>query len=122
MDIQETIDSLRKVLENSIAPSIKELRARLDAIERDVQENGHRIDRLDGRVDRLTERMEEGFSRMDGRIDRLTERMEEGFSRMDVRLDTLTSAILASVLPNYPDAILTRLDRLEREIQELRKA
>ncbi|WP_226834570.1 hypothetical protein [Acidithiobacillus ferriphilus] len=105
MNVQETVDSLRKVLESVIAPGVESLRLRLDALERDLQENGQSIDRLDARVDRLTGRMEEGFSRMDARIDtlsssinarvdHLTERMEDGFSRMDTRLDALTSAIL----------------------------
>ena len=40
MDIQETIDSIRAVLEGVIAPSIKDLRTRLDTIEKDVQNNG----------------------------------------------------------------------------------
>ncbi|MEB8474733.1 hypothetical protein [Acidithiobacillus ferriphilus] len=132
MNVQETVDSLRKVLESVIAPGVESLRLRLDALERDLQENGQSIDRLDARVDRLTGRMEEGFSRMDARIDtlsssinarvdHLTERMEEGFSRMDTRLDALTSAILNMRQPTYPDAVLTRLEKLEREIENLRK-
>ena len=150
MNVQETVDSLRKVLESVIAPGVESLRLRLDALEKDLQENGQSIDRLDARVDRLTgrmeegfsrfdaridtlgtsinarvdhltERMEEGFSRMDTRVDHLTERMEEGFSRMDTRLDALTSAILSMRQPTYPDAVLTRLEKLEREIESLRK-
>ena len=77
-------------------------------------------------------RCPEGFSRLDARIDtlgtsinarvdHLTERMEEGFSRMDTRLDALTSAILNMRQPTYPDAVLTRLEKLEREIENLRK-
>lgn len=121
MDIQETIDSLRKVLESVIAPGVESLRLRLDVVEKDLQENRQSIDRLDARVDRLTERMETGFSRLDARVDHLGERMEEGFSRMDARLDALTSAILSIRQPTYPDAVLTRLDKLEREIAALRK-
>lgn len=132
MDIQEAIDSLRKVLESVIAPGVESLRLRLDALEKEVRENGQGIDRLDARVDRLTGRMEEGFSRLDARIDtlgtsinarvdHLTERMEDGFSRMDARLDALTSAILNMRQSTYPDAVLTRLEKLEREIENLRK-
>ncbi|MGK9453032.1 hypothetical protein ACSSZE_17525 [Acidithiobacillus caldus] len=132
MDIQETIDSLRRVLESVIAPGVESLRLRLDALERDLQENGQSIGRLDGRVDQLTGRMEAGFSRLDvridtlntslnARVDHLTERMEEGFSRMDARLDALASAILSLRQPTYPDAVLTRLEKLEREIAELRR-
>ena len=132
MDINETIDSLRKLLESVIAPGVESLRLRLDALEKDLQENGQSIDRLDARVDRLTGRMEEGFSRLDtridtlgtsinARVDHLTERMEEGFSRMDTRLDALTSAILSIRQPTYPDAVLTRLEKLEREIESLRR-
>ncbi|MEY2335827.1 hypothetical protein GL267_000785 [Acidithiobacillus ferrianus] len=69
MDIQETIDSLRKMLEGVIAPGVEALRLRLDAMEKEVQENGRHIERLDSRIDRLIERVEEGFSRLDGRID-----------------------------------------------------
>ncbi len=71
MDVQETIDSLRRVLESVIAPGVESLRLRLDALERDLQGNGQGIDRLDARIDRLTGRMEEGFSRLDVRIDTL---------------------------------------------------
>ena len=46
MDMQETIDSLRTVLESVIAPSVKELRTRLDGVEKGIE-------RLDGRVDHL---------------------------------------------------------------------
>ncbi|OCX69896.1 hypothetical protein [Acidithiobacillus thiooxidans] len=140
MDIQETIDSLRKVLESVIAPGVESLRLRLDAVEKDLQENGQRLDRLDGRMDQLSgrmdylaERVNEGFSRVDGRIDtlgsgvnarvdHLAERMEDGFSRMDTRLDALTSAILTMRQPTYPDMVLTRLEKLEQEVQNLRKS
>ncbi|WP_414041232.1 hypothetical protein ACJU26_03910 [Acidithiobacillus sp. M4-SHS-6] len=128
MDIQETIDSLRKVLESVIAPGVESLRLRLDAVEKDLQEHRQSIDRLDARVDRLTERMEEGFSRLDARMDRmdakidnLAERMDALAERMDSRFDALTSAILSMRQPTYPDAVLTRLEKLEREIEALRK-
>ena len=137
MDMQETIDSLRTVLESVIAPSVKELRTRLDGVEKGIE-------RLDGRVDHLTERMEEGFARSDARMDRLTERMEEGFARMDARMERMDSkmdnlaermdarmdafnsrmdALMTAIMStwNIPDAIHTRLDRLEREVQELAK-
>jgi hypothetical protein len=142
MDMQETIDSLRTVLESVIAPGVKDLRTRLDGVEKSV-------DRLDGRVEHLAERMEEGFIRSDARMDRLAERMEsgfarmdarldegfaradartdnvstrmeEGFARMDTRLDALMTAITSTRI--YPDTLSARLDRLEREVQELRKA
>ncbi|MBU2767361.1 hypothetical protein HAP94_14565 [Acidithiobacillus ferrivorans] len=139
MNVQETIDSLRKVLEGVIAPGVESLRLRLDVLEKDMRENGQGIDRLDARVDhlsvridRLAEHMNDGFSRVDtridtlgtsinARIDRLAERTEEGFSRMDIRLDALTSAILSMRQPTYPDAVLTRLEKLEREIETLHK-
>ncbi len=114
MDIQETIDSLRKMLEGVIAPGVEALRLRLDAMEKEVQENGRHIERLDGRIDRLTERVEEGFSRLDGRIDVMS-------NGLNARLDALTSAILNAKQPTYPDSILTRLEKLERDLQELRK-
>nr|NDU42208.1 hypothetical protein [Acidithiobacillus ferrianus] len=142
MDMQETIDSLRTVLESVIAPGVKELRTRLDGVEKSVQEVGQRVDRLDGRVEHLTERMEEGFARADARIDSVSTRMEQGFARvdarmdegfarmdskfdnlaerMDSRLDALMSVIVTT--RTYPDAITARLERLEREVQELRKA
>lgn len=136
MDIQEAIDSLRKVLESVIAPGVESLRLRLETLDKDQQETRQDISRLDARVDRLTERTEEGFSRLDARIDamgaslnarvdHLGERMEEGFSRMDAKMDSrfdaLTSAILSLRQPTYPDAVLTRLEKLEREIEALRK-
>ncbi|MBU2762245.1 apolipoprotein A1/A4/E family protein [Acidithiobacillus caldus] len=121
MDIQETIDSLRKVLESVIAPGVESLRLRLDALEKDLRENGQGLDRLDGRVDHLAiridhlaERMEDGFARLDARIDTLG-------SGINARLDVLTSAILNMRQPTFPDAVLTRLERLEREIESLRK-
>ncbi|WP_319653774.1 hypothetical protein [Acidithiobacillus ferridurans] len=121
MDIQETIDSLRKVLESVIAPGVESLRLRLDALEKDLRENGQSIDRLDARVDhlsvridRLAEHMNDGFSRVDARIDALG-------SGINARLDALTSAILSMRQPTYPDAVLTRLENLEREIEALRK-
>ena len=128
MDIQETIDSLRKVLESVIAPGIESLRLRLDALEKDLRENGQGLDRLDGRmdhlalrVDHLAERMEDGFARVDARMDRLDGKMDNFAERMDTRLDALTSAILNMRQPTYPDAVLTRLEKLEREIENLRK-
>lgn len=56
MDINETIDSLRKMLEGVIAPGVESLRLRLDALEKDLQENGQRIERMDGRIDHLVHR------------------------------------------------------------------
>jgi predicted nuclease with TOPRIM domain len=71
MDIQETIDSLRKLLEGVIAPGVEFLRLRLDALEKDLRETGQSFDRLDKRVDHLAERMEDGFARMGTRMDHL---------------------------------------------------
>lgn len=108
MDVQETIDSLRKVLEGVIAPGVEALRLRLDAVEKDLQENRQSIDRLDARVDRFTERMEEGFSRLGARMDRMDAKIDNLADRMDSRFDTLTAAILSMRQPTYPDAVLTR--------------
>ena len=105
MDIQETIDSLRKVLERVIAPGVESLRLRLDALEKDIRENGQSIGRLDGRVDHLSirmdhmaERMDDGFARLDARIDTLG-------SGINARLDVLTSAILNMRQLTYFDTV-----------------
>ncbi|MEL5849147.1 MAG: hypothetical protein U7M05_07240 [Candidatus Igneacidithiobacillus chanchocoensis] len=139
MDIQETIDSVRKVLEGVIAPGVESLRSRLDSLEKEVRESGQGVYRLDGRVDHLAarvdslaERMNDGFARLDARVDalgtghnarvdHLAERMEDGFSRLDARLDTLTAAILAARRPTATDPVLTRVKKLEREVEALRK-
>lgn len=115
MDIQETIESLRKLIEGAIAPSIRDIQVRLDAVEKELRENRQSIDRLDTRVDHLAERMDAGFSRIDARIDTMG-------SGINGRLDTITSAILAMRQPTYPDAVLSRLEKLEREIEALRRA
>ncbi len=113
---------MRKLLEGVIAPSIGELRARLDALDKDVQELGGRVDRLDGRVDRLTGTMEDGFARLNGRLDGLNARLDALGNGINACLDALTSAMLNSRQATYPDSIRTRLEALEREIQESRKA
>ncbi|MBU2765615.1 hypothetical protein HAP94_05245 [Acidithiobacillus ferrivorans] len=120
MDMQETIDSLRTVLESVIAPGVKDLRTRLDGVEKSV-------DRLDGRMEHLAERMEEGFARADVRLDSVNARMEEGFARIDVRMDAFNArmdALMTVIIStrSHPEATSARLDRLEREVQELRKA
>ncbi len=56
MDLQEAIDSLRNVLESAITPGVESWRLWLEALEKDLQEHGQSIDRLDARVDRLTGR------------------------------------------------------------------
>ncbi|WP_226842644.1 hypothetical protein [Acidithiobacillus thiooxidans] len=119
MDIQETIDSLRKLLEGVIAPGVESLRLRLDALEKDLRETGQSIDRLDKRVDHLAERMEDGFARMDARMDRLDSKMDNLAERMDARLDALMAVITSTRI--YPDTLSARLDHLEREVQALRK-
>ncbi len=52
---------------------------------------------------------------MDARMERIDARMDAFNSRMDA----LMTAIMST--RNIPDAIHTRLDRLEREVQELAK-
>ncbi len=120
MDMQETIDSLRTVLESVIAPNVKDLRTRLDGVEKGIE-------RLDGRVDHLTERIEDGFAQMDARMDRLDGKMDNLAERMDMRMDAFNArmdSLMTAIMStrNIPDAVNTRLDRLEREVQELRKA
>ncbi len=120
MDMQETIDSLRTVLESVIAPSVKELRTRLDAVEKGME-------RLDGRVDHLTDRMEDGFARMDARMERMNGKMDNLAERMDMRMDAFNArmdSLMTAIMStrNIPDTVNTCLDRLEREVQELRKA
>jgi hypothetical protein len=72
------------------------------------------MDHLSGRIDFLAERMDEGFARVDARIDALG-------SGINSRLDALTAAMLNIRQPTYPDLVLTCLEKLEREVQELRK-
>ena len=120
MDIQETIDSLRRVLEGVVAPGVEELRSRLDRVEKEIVH-------VHGDVRHLESRMEDGAARADVRMDAMSSRMEDGFTRMDVRMDALNTrmdALMAAIMSTrtYPDLLVTRLDRLEREIQELRKA
>ena len=88
----------------------QQLRLRLDALEQEERESGQGIHRLDGRADHLA-----------ARVDYLAERMNDGFARLDARLDTLTAAILAARRPTATDPVLTRVKKLEREVEALRK-
>lgn len=136
MDIQETIEGLRKLIEGAIAPSIRDIQGRLDSLEKNGQEireeirvgnarHEHLEMRMDARMDRLDAKMDALAERMDAKMDTHAERMDTKMDaladRMDSRLDTLTAAILSMRQPTYPDAVLTRLEKLEREIEALRK-
>ncbi|WP_414039285.1 hypothetical protein ACJU26_08640 [Acidithiobacillus sp. M4-SHS-6] len=114
MDVQETIEGLRRLIEGAIAPSIRDIQGRLDSLDKNGQEIREEIRDGNARHERLE-------TRMDARMDRLDAKMDGLAERMDSRLDTLTSAILSMRQPTYPDAVLTRLEKLEREIEALRK-
>ncbi len=125
MDIQETIEGLRKLIEGAIAPSIRDIQGRLDSLEKNGQEIREEIRVGNARHEHLEMRMDARMDRLDAKMDALAERMDVKMDthaeRMDSRLDTLTAAILSMRQPTYPDAVLTRLEKLEREIEALRK-
>jgi predicted nuclease with TOPRIM domain len=58
------VDDVRSVIQDFLTPEMRELKVRIDALER-------RFDRLDSKVDNLGSRMDRLESKVDSRFDRL---------------------------------------------------
>lgn len=111
MDIQEAIESLRKLIEGAIAPSIRDVQVRLDSLDKNMQEIREEIRDGNARHERLEMRMDNGLSDLRGEI-----------RGLNTRFDTLMTAILGMRQPVYPDSMLSRLEQLEKSVQEVIRA
>ncbi len=107
MDLQETVESLRKVIEGALAPSIRDMQMRLDGLQKDVQELHGEIRDTNAKMERLEIRMDNGMADLRGEI-----------RGLNGRFDTLITAILNMRQPSYPDSVLSRLEHLEKAFQE----
>lgn len=123
MDLQETIESLRKLIEGAIAPSIREVQVRLNGLDKDVQDLRGEVRETNARIERLEIRMDNGMADLRGEVREVNARLETGMADLrgeirgvNGRLDTLITAMLSSRQPAYPDAVLSRLDQLEKAV------
>ena len=70
-----SIEAIQKILQETVAPGISDLRERLTRVEVEIK-------RLDDKIDN-------GLARLDAKIDNGFARMDERFSRQDARMDHL---------------------------------
>ena len=92
------IDTTRKVLQDVIAPDLKAINVRLDAVERVMN---LRFEQVDERFEQVGKRMNERFEQVDKHFEQMNKRMDERFAHMDERFahsEKLTSAKFDQVL------------------------
>ena len=70
-----SIEAIQKILQETVAPGISDLRERLTRVEVEIK--------------RLDDKIENGLARLDAKIDNGFARMDERFLRQDARMDHL---------------------------------
>ncbi len=98
------IDDTRKVLQDVIAPDLKAINVRLDAVERVMN---LRFEQVDEHFEQIGKRMDERFAQVDKRFEQMDKRMDERFAQSEkltlakfdqvlARIELLTSVVSAN--------------------------
>lgn len=98
------IDDTRKVLQDVIAPDLKAINVRLDAVERVMN---LRFEQVDERFEQIGKRIDERFAQVDKRFEQMDKRMDERFAQSEkltlakfdqvlARIELLTSVVSAN--------------------------
>ncbi len=80
------IDDTRKVLQDVIAPDLKAINVRLDAVERVMN---LRFEQVDERFEQIGKRIDERFAQVDKRFEQMDKRMDERFAQVDKRFEQM---------------------------------
>ena len=91
-----SIEAIQKILQETVAPGISDLRERLTRVEVEIK-------RLDDKIDN-------GLARLDHKIDSLRNEMNTGFARQDSRMDHLEDKLTTAL------EIRERLAALEAKV------
>ena len=91
-----SIEAIQKILQETVAPGISDLRERLTRVEVEIK-------RLDDKIDN-------GLARLDHKIDSLRNEMNTGFARHDDRMDHLEDKLTTAL------EIRERLAALEAKV------
>ena len=81
---ESTLKGARQVIQDLIAPELRELKVEVRGIHERLDRMDERLDRIDGRLDRMDGR----FDRTDGRLDRIEQLIANGFEMIRKQLDT----------------------------------
>ncbi len=91
-----SLEAIQKILQETVAPGISDLRERLTRVEVEIK-------RLDDKIDN-------GLERLDHKIDSLRNEMNTGFARQDSRMDHLEDKLTTAL------EIRERLAALEAKV------
>ena len=91
-----SLEAIQKILQETVAPGISDLRERLTRVEVEIK-------RLDDKIDN-------GLERLDHKIDSLRNEMNTGFARHDDRMDHLEDKLTTAL------EIRERLAALEAKV------
>ena len=91
-----SIEAIQKILQETVAPGISDLRERLTRVEVEIK--------------RLDDKMDNGFKRLDDRIESLRNETSSEFRRLDARMDSLDRRLDESA------SIRERLAALEAKV------
>ena len=109
------LETIRHLLQDTIAPDLRELKARVDALDAKMTAQFTAVDSRFTAVDTKFGAMESRFAAVDARLASLEREMIARFDGLDHRLDTMAdvAALVAS-----QSAILQRLVVLEAKVEE----
>jgi flagellar capping protein FliD len=127
-DLVGAVEGVRKVIQDLLAPEVRALVVRVDALEKQFglqlnaseQRTGTRIDalgeRVDARIDALSARMDALERRLDTRIDVLEQNMNRRFDTAQAQVDARFDAAQANVDARF-DAAQAQVDARFRAAQ-----
>lgn len=98
-----SIEAIQKILQETVAPGISDLRERLTRVEVEIK-------RLDDKIDTTNDRIASLRNEMLSEIRRLDDKMDNGFSRQDAMMAQLDSKI------DFALEIRERLAALEAKV------
>ncbi len=103
------VEDTRKVIQDFLAPELREIKARLDALEKRFEESGKHVDQRFNQVDQRFEQVNQRFAEAAKHVD---ERFEQAEKRADERQQHLMLSL--NNIANYNE-MRDRLVRLELE-------
>jgi hypothetical protein len=103
--MSDVVTAARQVVQDILAPELRELKARVDALDQLMAESFRQVDKR--------------FEQVDKRFDRLETRMDDGFRQMDTNFGEMRK--LLADQRDYENLIV-RVAQLQAEIEARRPA
>jgi peptidoglycan hydrolase CwlO-like protein len=110
------VEDTRKILQDFLAPELREIKVRLDVVEKRVDGVDRKIDKLDEKIDRVSESLNSKIDMVGGTLNAKIEKLNEKIDRLEDKFD-----IMDRRSEQRHDSLMMQLGRMSNESEILER-